>query len=200
MKHLLLLLAWVSACSCFAQRPDTAARRIEHLPATGLLLAKGWRYHAGDNPAWARPDFDDSAWDTLNPARPRRELPPALNTGISWLRLRLRPGDSLCQHQLLLRSNQILEACEIYLNGRLVQRLGVLQANPTRVQPVGSAHPDPIEVPGATDLVLAVRYAPWHSPLAEMADQQPFFQLFLLKGSQVRQAAAEQAASNLFFT
>ena len=52
-----------------------AAIRIDRLPATGFLLSRGWRYHAGDDPAWARPDFDDSGWDTLNPARPRRELP-----------------------------------------------------------------------------------------------------------------------------
>jgi two-component system NtrC family sensor kinase len=79
MKQLLLLLAWVSACTCFAQpkegvsqTPDTAALRIDRLPAAGLMLQKGWRYHPGDDPAWARLDFDDSGWNTLNPTRPRR--------------------------------------------------------------------------------------------------------------------------------
>jgi two-component system NtrC family sensor kinase len=34
---------------------------IVFLPAQGLLLRQGWRYHAGDDPAWARPNFDDHA-------------------------------------------------------------------------------------------------------------------------------------------
>lgn len=24
-----------------------------------------WRFHTGDNPAWANPDFDDSRWSLL---------------------------------------------------------------------------------------------------------------------------------------
>ena len=82
--------------------PDTAALQISRLPAAGLVLTKGWRYHPGDNPAWARPDFDDSAWDTLNPTRPQRQLPARLGTGINWLRLHFELGDSLRQRALLL--------------------------------------------------------------------------------------------------
>ena len=122
---LLLLTAWLLALPARATPPsptDTAAQRINRLPASGgLLLKKGWRYHAGDDPAWARPDFDDRAWDTLNPTRPRRELPRAAQTGISWLRLRFRLGDSLRRHDLLVNTGEI-GAVEVYLNGRLVQR------------------------------------------------------------------------------
>jgi hypothetical protein len=25
-----------------------------------------WKFHPGDNPAWARPDFDDSAWGKMD--------------------------------------------------------------------------------------------------------------------------------------
>ena len=71
---LLLLTAWLLALPARATPPsptDTAAQRINRLPASGgLLLKKGWRYHAGDDPAWARPDFDDRAWDTLTPPGP----------------------------------------------------------------------------------------------------------------------------------
>ena len=165
MRHLYLLLALLLAAPAWAQTPGTAALRITRLPPAGLLLQKGWRYQVGDDPAWARPDFDDSRWDTLNPTRPRRELPPRLSSGISWLRLRFRLGDSLRQRALALHAYQ-LGACEIYLNGRLLMRQGVLSADPPRVVSRGR-FPPPGEVPanGPAVQVLAVRYAPWQPPL-----------------------------------
>ena len=144
--------------------PDTAAVHINKLPATGLLLSRGWRYHAGDDPAWARPDFDDSAWDTINPTRPRRELSPALGTGISWLRLRFRLGDSLRAQSLALHAYEV-GACEIYLNGRLIMRQGVVSDNPARVVSRGRfPPPGDVTAGGPAMQTLAVRYAPWLPP------------------------------------
>jgi two-component system NtrC family sensor kinase len=155
---------------------DTAALRIERLPPAGLLLTKGWRYHAGDDPAWARPDFDDSSWDTLNPARPRRELPPGLNAGISWLRLRLRLSDSLRQRALILQLRR-LGTADIYLNGRL------LTDSTHRARTRGFFYePGLLELPanGPAEQVLAIRFAPWHlSPLLG-ADRLPLLQPQLL--------------------
>ena len=57
MRTFLLLVAgWLLAQAATAAPlpADTAARAIARLPATGLLLDKGWRYHAGDNPARLR--------------------------------------------------------------------------------------------------------------------------------------------------
>ncbi|WP_223827660.1 sensor histidine kinase [Hymenobacter armeniacus] len=141
---------------------DTAVLRINRLPAAGLLLAHGWRYHPGDDPAWPRPDFDDSAWDTLNPTRPRRELPPALGTGISWLRLRFRLGDSLHQRELAGRAI-LLGACEVYLNGKRLTRQGRIGATAAQLLPQ-SLLPQPVEIRanGPSEQVLAIRYAPWH--------------------------------------
>ena len=153
--------------------PDTAAVRIVRLPATQtLLLTKGWRYHPGDDPAWARPGFDDSAWDTLNPARPRQTLPPALSSGISWLRLRFRLGDSLRQESLLLTAGE-LGAAEFYLNGRLLMRHGQLSADPAQVRPRGR-YPRPGIVPanGPAEQVLAVRLAPWQPALPNSFGQE----------------------------
>lgn len=81
MRYLLLLATWLLALSAPAAPlpADTAAPRLTR---TGLPLGNAWRYHVGDNPAWARPDFDASAWDTLNPTRPGRELPPATRAGV----------------------------------------------------------------------------------------------------------------------
>ena len=178
---------------------DTAVLRIDRLPSDGLLLAKGWRYHAGDDPAWARPGFDDSRWDTLNPTRPRRDLPPALGMGINWLRLRFRPADSLHLRALRLQATGD-GAWEIYLNGRLVQRSGTVRANPTQV-------PDPEQLPaigvpsgGPAEQVLAIRFAPWQSPLLRLGTDYKDRQLlnvYLHDEAQVRQRAARQVSATM---
>ena len=187
MRHFLLLavLGLIFGVATAAPVPaDTATIRIDHLPENGLLLQKGWRYHAGDNPAWARPDFDDSAWDTLNPTRPRRELPRAAQTGISWLRLRFRLGDSLRWHDLLVNSKEI-GATEVYLNGRLVQRHGALAADPARVQPGGRfLPPGAVPAAGPAEQVLAVRYAPWQPSLTRGLNYLPQLHMRLLTPQQ----------------
>ncbi|GAA4039627.1 hypothetical protein GCM10022409_26690 [Hymenobacter glaciei] len=182
MKHLLLLLlTLLCAVPAPAQGPDTAVLRLNRLPAAGLMLKDGWHYHPGDDPTWARPDFDDRGWDTLNPYRPRRELPARLHTGIGWLRLRFRLGDSLSRRALLLLPNAN-GAWELYLDGRLVRRDGIMHPDLTQVQPNPNTSA-PLDLPGLgrTPHVLAVRFAPYqYPPWLLGADAYPplFFQLF----------------------
>ena len=200
MKHLLLvLLLALGSFGCLAQAPDTTALRIIRLPANGLLLQKGWRYHAGDDPAWAKPEFDDSRWDTLNPSRPRRELPQAAQTGISWLRLRFRLGDSLRQRAVLLQALGY-GVWEIYLNGRLVQRAGIVQAHPTQV-------PDPEQLPavvvavgGPAEQELAIRFAPWQSPLLRLARERPLLEVRLRGAAQAQEQASGRVRSATTFS
>ncbi|MVM35634.1 hypothetical protein GO755_36795 [Spirosoma sp. HMF4905] len=59
------LVGWLCVSYSWAQ----AVFRVDSLPANGILLNKAWKWHLGDNPAWAKPEFDDSRWDTLNPAQ-----------------------------------------------------------------------------------------------------------------------------------
>jgi two-component system NtrC family sensor kinase len=191
MRYFLLLLAsWLLAAPArTATLPlDTAVLQVKRLPAAGLLLRHGWRYHTGDNPAWARPDFDASAWDTLNPAQRRAKLPPVLGKGISWLRLRLRTGDSLRQHPLLLWGSSRVGAYEIYLNGRLVHKQGLFQADPRRVRPSGSTFRAHFELPpsASPNAVLAIRFAPWEPPLAQNVNIDNFFNLTLIGPEQFR--------------
>jgi two-component system NtrC family sensor kinase len=192
---LLLLTAWLLVLPARAAPlpSDTAALVITRLPAAGLRLNKGWRYHPGDDPAWARPGFDDSAWDTLNPFRPRRELPERLHTGLGWLRLRFRLGDSLRQRALLLLPNAN-GAWELYLDGKLVRRDGIMNSDPNRVQPNPNT-PEPLDLPGAGRAVhvLAVRFAPWQPSAALLdIDKDPPLYFRLLTEPQFRRQTAEQ--------
>jgi len=201
MRYFLLLAALGLLFGAATAAPLPAdTLRIDRLPATGLLLNKGWRYHAGDDPAWARPGFDDSAWDTLNPTRPQRQLSARLGTGINWLRLRFELGDSLRQRALLLLTNTS-GAWELYLDGQLLGRDGILHPDPARVQ-VNPNTTEPLELPGAGRAahVLAVRFAPWQYPLLQKRiNETPLFSTSLQSGMQLRKATAERAAVRTIF-
>ena len=125
----------------------------------GILLEEGWRYHPGDNPAWAQPAFDDSRWDTINPTRRTQVLPPNVRTGIIWLRLRFRVSDSLRRYLLMLVVSQAV-ASELYLNGQLLRRSGTVSSLPEEVRAV-SNNLDPVVLPALPpgEQVLAVRMA-----------------------------------------
>ncbi|WP_201977258.1 sensor histidine kinase [Hymenobacter rubidus] len=202
MRYFVLLaaLALLFGVTTAAPLPaDTAVVRINRLPEKGLLLKQGWRYHAGDNPQWARPDFDASAWDTLSPTRPRQTLPPAAQTGISWLRLRFRLGDSLRRQSLLLFAGEF-GAAEFYLNGRRVMRHGKLSADPAQVEPRGR-YPRPGEVPAGApaEQVLAVRFAPWRPGLPNRVGQAPQLLVSLVSPQNYWQTVEDQKDQALIF-
>ena len=95
MKKLPLPLVLFLLCACIplrAQEPDTL---LQAAPPPALDTAhpsdwimdinQGWLEHDGDNPAWAQPNFDDSAWEPVELA----DLGPA-DPGWQWYRLHLK--------------------------------------------------------------------------------------------------------------
>ena len=88
-----------------------------------MLLSHGWRFHRGDNPAYARPDFNDSSWQTVTVNSFRNG-----QAGASWYRLKVEipsGNDPLALNVIGLKG-----AYQVYVNGALVpgaRRLPVLQ-------------------------------------------------------------------------
>ena len=127
-------------------------------------INSGWRMHDGDDPSWASPGFDDSAWktvhlDDLGPSRP----------GWRWFRLHLKLKENHPDISLLIDGGE--GTYSLYVNGVAVQgptvrsSLGVGKSKERAIS---------LDVPG-TDLVLALRthatpaYANWHGPLSMSA-------------------------------
>ena len=79
-------------------------------PQGGIILDKGWKFHAGDNSAWAQPDVDDSYWQPINPLQPITQIEQAK---IGWLRLHITLGKKLQGQTVSAGFGQIF-ACEIY--------------------------------------------------------------------------------------
>ncbi|MFD3003697.1 ATP-binding protein [Pontibacter toksunensis] len=160
MRPSLLLL-----CSLFfafvqvqAQRMADSVVHLHTLPADGVVLDKGWKYLSGDNPAYANPGYDDRAWKTINPTLDINDLPQISKPGIVWFRLRLSTDTSL-DRQLALVIQQS-GASEIYLDGQLIHRFGVVSSNPANVKAYDPLW-KPVSFPIKKDTiqVLAVRFA-----------------------------------------
>jgi hypothetical protein len=78
-------------------------------------LGQPWLVHAGDDPAYAKPEFDDSQWTLFDPHAYLNSAFPHSHPEVVWYRLRVKvsPADS----GLALREKSISRAYEIYVNG-----------------------------------------------------------------------------------
>ncbi|MFN8347771.1 MAG: ATP-binding protein [Spirosomataceae bacterium] len=118
-----VLLFWLLPLVISAQ-----SIRIDSLPSQGILLEKGWKWHAGDDPAFAKPDFDDSKWERIDPTKDIMDLSKVQKAGVSWLRLSLEMDTSLTKQglALLLWQNG---ATEIYVDNEKLQQLGAFSGS-----------------------------------------------------------------------
>jgi len=88
------------------------------------LLDRGIHYHYGDNPAWANPHFDDSAWPE---SRSGTFPSPAYNSdGYFWVRVPIAvPADAAGPLAISLPTiDAFPNVQELWVNGRLVGRYG----------------------------------------------------------------------------
>lgn len=159
-NRLLLLLVLLAASHCFAVPSVAQTVALKELTEEGVLLDKGWKYQAGDNPAWADPGFNDEQWKPINPTLDINEsLPQIPNSGIVWFRLHLSPYSDVQQQQLALMIQQS-GASELYLNGQLIYRFGVISTDPGEVKAYDPMwKPIPFPITKGSHQVLAVRYA-----------------------------------------
>ena len=88
-----------------------------------------WRVKAGDDPNWARSQFDDSDWILVDPRRNLLEYFPTERPEILWYRIRVKmPPD---QTHLAISEYHLSHAFEIFVNGeRLMGNGRVLPYKP----------------------------------------------------------------------
>ena len=165
----LLLLLFFASTAAVLRAQDSAAPEnnanvllIDRPNAQDWLtdIDDGWRVHDGDNPAYARPDFDDASWDQVD-----LDDLGAAQPGWRWFRLHIRLHENHPDLALLISAGD--GTYELYINGirvpapRLRSQFGVSRPTERTL---------PLNLPG-TDLLLALRthappnYAAWHLPL-----------------------------------
>ncbi len=116
-------------------------------------LAGVWKHQLGDDPRWADPAFDDSAW--ANVQMPEGAVQPG--NGFSWYRVRVHlpehpPGEPLA---LMIGAFGNGQAYELFWNG---QRAGVVGAPDGSLWGLLLPAPKAFDVPAAArDAVIAIR-------------------------------------------
>lgn len=109
---LLGLLA--GAGTAAAQAPEDGSWRKVH------DLRGAWRFHIGDDPAWASPGLRDGGWEEIFvPAAWEDEGYPGYD-GYAWYRRRFRLDAGAKGKYLYLHLGRIDDVDEVYVNGHLV--------------------------------------------------------------------------------
>ncbi|HTV81250.1 MAG TPA: PP2C family protein-serine/threonine phosphatase [Acidobacteriaceae bacterium] len=122
------------------------------------------RYRYGDNPAWAAPGFDDSAWpQARNSALP---APGYESDGFFWVRARIAlAADAAGPLAISLRTiDAFPNVEELWVNGRLVGRYGDFPPHPRPLD-----HPEMLvfDIPAGVvrpGSVAAVALRTWDAP------------------------------------
>ena len=124
-------------------------------------IAGAWQFRVGDNPRWALPSYDDSAWQSIRVDAPWGEQGHPSYAGFAWYRrhlaIRSDPGSS-GQYRILIPHAE--DAYEVYWNGKLIGRYGKLPPHPSWYY---SDFPRSFPIAGSAEGVLAIRV--WKAPL-----------------------------------
>ncbi len=107
----------IGACCLLALVPAVSAQTFD---ASSLRkpseINSTWLVHAGDDPAFAAPDFNDSGWLRFDPNKSVKPLFPGKPPEVLWYRVRVKVAPD--QKDLALVEHQLASAFEIYINGQ----------------------------------------------------------------------------------
>jgi phosphoserine phosphatase RsbU/P len=165
-------VAFAAICVCIPLAGLDA--RAQTFDATSLRepadLGAKWLVHAGDDPAYARTDFDDSQWTLFDPSTSITKLFPQTKPDVIWYRLRVKVDRS--QTGLALKEFEIARAFEIYVNGEKLIASGRVSpfAPYTADARLSRRIPDRLLATGT--LVIALRV---HISSVEWTTQNPGF-------------------------
>lgn len=148
---LLFVMSCFAAGPAVAQSVDLNSNRVRMSTLTGP-----WRFHTGDDPAWANPGFDDSQWSLLYAGKSWSQQGYSGYAGVAWYRLSVtlpaHPGP------LAIYLAGVDQSCQIFANGHLVGQIGSLPPQPRYVLQFRQLYPVPDDAisPGRP-LELAIR-------------------------------------------
>lgn len=121
-------------------------------------LGDQWRFHNGDNPLWARTDFNDSSWEVVDVRMPPYRPFKQPFTGLGWFRFSFTVDSSMFNQPIAMFIGH-LGASEVYLNGRLVKTFGHTGPPIEDYKPLQNRDYFQVTLADYTHQVLAVRYA-----------------------------------------
>ncbi|HEX6891370.1 MAG TPA: ATP-binding protein [Chryseolinea sp.] len=157
LRTLFLLLGIILLSTRGVSQRGPEIIHVKDIPAEGILLVSGWKFKVGDHPHFADPDFNDNDWQSMNPTLDIHTSLPEIPEGeICWLRIHLSIDSMVTQLAMAMQQSV---ASEIYLNGQLIHRWGVLSSDPSMIKAINpNARPLSFPFKGDNQL-LAIRFA-----------------------------------------
>jgi len=144
------------------------AQSFDALSAGGpVTITTPWRFHIGDDPQWASPQFDDSQWPLLRMDRSWNVQGYRGYSGYAWYRIRLQVPTS--REPLALALDRVGNSAEIFADGQPIGEMGQMRPKPDwlgRLPRTTTVVPLPPAAYGKT-IVLAIRA--WESARAAPA-------------------------------
>lgn len=121
-----------------------------------------WRFHTGDDPAWANPNFDDSQWPLLRSDRDWAKQGYKGYSGVAWYRFQVIVPAGKVPLSLLLP--RIVYSYQIYANGSLIGTYGKMPPHPAAYSGVVySAYALPRTAGSEQKIAIAIRVWLWPS-------------------------------------
>lgn len=155
MKQFLLVFLLLFSIQVQGQKKFSA---LDSIPLYGYNLSNHWKWKTGDNLLWAKPDFDDSQWERMDVSESVEEFPKLREAEIAWFRRPIQVTEALVNQTLAISVRQ-MGASEIYLDGKLLHKLGIVSKNAEVEQTLNEANALPIVLSDTNKHILAVRYS-----------------------------------------
>lgn len=156
MRRFWFLLLLVCATSALnAQTFNLQSGREPIASLDGL-----WRFHTGDNPAWASPAFDDSNWPLIRSDESWAKQGYPGYSGYAWYRFTVLVPDGSKAWSLLL--GHARTGYQVFLDGRFLNGYGSMASPPGGIYLMNHVVPIPTSVSGPRILHISIRV--WHNP------------------------------------
>ncbi len=115
--------------TAWAQAPQPVV--LNDLGSATLPLSGPWQFHTGDDPGWAAPSYDDSAWEPIETGRSWEGQGHRNYTGFAWYRRQLVwDSGRTVEWNLALYLTDVDSSCEVYWNGVKVGSYGKVPPEP----------------------------------------------------------------------
>jgi signal transduction histidine kinase/DNA-binding response OmpR family regulator len=164
-RHFLtfLLLTFLLLLFSLASKPQSNPIPLHDTLSNSYLSLQNfpWRFHPGDNPAWASPNFIDTNWTNTSIKFGEHDLPHEW-TGFGWFRIWVKKGDAVPINSWGLYINQDA-ASEIYFDGQKIAALGKLgDSKQTSIAARDPYLTIPLAIVDTLPHLLAIRYCNYH--------------------------------------
>ena len=153
---MLLLLLLTATCGVLrGQSFDLTTGRVPVASLDGL-----WRFHTGDDPAWADPNFDDSKWPLLRSDQNWGGQGYKGYTGLAWYRFQVTIPAGMDHVSLYLP--HLFTCFEVYADGNRIGTYGKMPPNPIPYSGGNGflVYPLPTGMQGLHKVQIALRV--WH--------------------------------------